>query len=136
MKSFYKFVFLFFISLCSYGQTLVFPDAVEQFTAMTDIQQEEYRKNVVNKLISGKGKIQNVEECGITSKSKSFDRKCYEVILIKGSSKVVLYFSLSEKSRVIQLKKNEQLDFTNCKISSMIDFGFWSTVFCDINFVK
>jgi hypothetical protein len=43
---------------------------------------------------------------------------------------------LSEKSRVIQLRKNEQLDFTNCKISSMHDFGFWSTVFCDVNFAK
>jgi tetratricopeptide (TPR) repeat protein len=135
-----KFIFNILLSsfICSYsfGQTLVFPDVVEKFITMTEIQQKDYEKFVVNKLISGRGKIQNVEECGFTSQSKSFGKKCYEVILDKGVPRVVLYFSLEEKSRVIQLRKGEQLDFSNCQIITIKNLGFWSTVYCDTNFVK
>ena len=136
MKFIFNILLLSLICSYSYGQTLVFPDVVEKFITMTEIQQKDYEKFVVNKLISGRGKIQNVEECGFTSQSKSFGKKCYEVILDKGVPRVVLYFSLEEKSRVIQLRKGEQLDFSNCQIITIKNLGFWSTVYCDTNFVK
>jgi len=136
MKFIFNILLSFFICSYSYGQALVFPDVVEKFITMTEIQQKDYEKFVVNKLISGRGKIQNVEECGFTSQSKSFGKKCYEVILDKGVPRVVLYFSLEEKSRVIQLRKGEQLDFSNCQIITIKNLGFWSTVYCDTNFVK
>ena len=136
MKFIFNILLSSFICSYSYGQTLVFPDVVEKFITMTEIQQKDYEKFVVNKLISGRGKIQNVEECGFTSQSKSFGKKCYEVILDKGVPRVVLYFSLEEKSRVIQLRKGEQLDFSNCQVITIKNLGFWSTVYCDTNFVK
>ena len=136
MKFLFKIIILLLVCSYSYGQTLIFPDVVEKFITMTEIQQKDYEKFVINKLIDGRGKIQNVEECGFTNRSKSFGKKCYEVILDKGVPRVVMYFSLEEKSRVIQFRKGEQLDFSNCKIVAIKNAGFWSSVYCDMVFVK
>jgi hypothetical protein len=119
-----------------YGQSLQFPETVKKFIDMTEIQQKEYEKTILNKQISGSGNIFNVEECGFLSQSKSFGKKCYEVTLDKGAPRVVLYFSLNEKQRVIEFKKGEQLNFTNCQIVGIKNLGFWSSVYCDMNFIK
>jgi hypothetical protein len=136
MKFLFQFNLLFLITFYSYGQSLQFPDTVKKFIDMTEIQQKEYEKTILNKQISGSGNIFNVEECGFLSQSKSFGKKCYEVTLDRGVPRVVLYFSLNEKQRVIEFKKGEKLDFTNCQIVGIKNLGFWSSVYCDMNFIK
>ena len=138
-KLYLKFIFIIISTLTysfSYGQSLQFPDAVEKFIGMTEIQQKEYEKTILNEKISGGGNIFNVEECGLFSQSKSFGKKCYEVTVDKGAPRVVLYFSLNEKQKAMELRKGNRLDFTNCQIVGIKNWGFWSAVYCDMNFIK
>lgn len=114
------------------AQTLVFPNELRRFMEMTEVQQKEHEQRVMGLKISGSGDITNVEECGLLSKSKLHGRNCYEIVLDKGSPRAVLYVSKTEHNRVIHLSKGREYTFNNCIIRGMRNFGFWSTVYCDL----
>lgn len=128
-------LFLVMASPVFYGawaQTLIFPTEVERFIKMTQVQQKEHESSVMDLQIRGSGKVSNVEECGFSSRSKLHGRDCYEIIVDRGAPRAVIYVSKTERSRVIRIQRGDEYAFSGCMIRGLKNFGFWSTVYCDL----
>jgi len=115
----------------SSGKTATFPEVVQNFIDMTEVQQKAYAKTFEGTILSGSGELFDVSKCGFTDDSKKYGRSCYRVTLDSGVPRVVLYFSGDDEAKVAKYTKGNTYSFKNCKGISITNWGAWSTATCD-----
>lgn len=110
-----------------------FSGIVSKFHEMTEIQQTDYAASFVGTLVEGEGKLTEAKECGILNQSKRWRKQgCYELTLDNGIPRAVLYLSKSEKNKIASFNKGTIITFKNCEVITIKNWGFWSTVYCDL----
>lgn len=114
------------------SDVIIFPDEVKNFSNMTEIQQKQRSKAVEDKLLKGQGGVKDIEECGIMSESKIHKFDCYEIVLESGESRAVLYVGEKHLDKLSTIRKGDIFGINNCYVVGMRDWGFFSTVYCDV----
>jgi hypothetical protein len=114
------------------GKTATFPEVVQSFIDMTEIQQKAFASTFEGTVLSGSGELFDVSRCGWTDDSKKHGSDCYKVTLDDGVPRVVLYFPKSKEAQVATFKKGNTYNFKNCVGISIRDWGAWSTATCDM----
>lgn len=109
-----------------------FPATVAKFIAMTELQQEKFASTFEGTVLSGAGKVSEVEKCGLLDDSKEYGTDCWKVILDVGAPRVALYYSSDDEERIEKVKKGQSLSFKDCAGISITNWGFWSTATCDM----
>lgn len=110
-----------------------FSDIVSKFHELTELQQSDFAASLVGTLVKGEGKLTEAKECGILNQSKRWHRQgCYELTLDNGIPRAVLYLSKSEKNKIASFNKGTIITFNNCEVITIKNWGFWSTIYCDL----
>jgi hypothetical protein len=109
-----------------------FPDVVKKFHKMTEVQQETFAETFPGTVLSGSGKVFEIEKCGFLDESKLWKKDCYKVTLDKGLPRVCLYFGPKDKEKIAGYKKGQKVTFADCVGISIKNWGFWSTATCDM----
>lgn len=114
------------------GKTATFPEVVQSFIDMTEIQQKAFASTFEGTVLSGSGELFDVSKCGWTDDSKKYGSDCYKVTLDSGVPRVVLYFPKSKEAQMATFTKGNSYNFKNCVGISIRDWGAWSTATCDM----
>ena len=115
------------------NRSVEFSGIVSKFHEMTEIQQTDYAASFVGTLVEGEGKLTEAQECTFLNQSKRWRKQgCYELTLDNGVPRAVLYLSKSEKNKIASFNKGTTITFKNCQVITIKNWGFWSTVYCDL----
>lgn len=109
-----------------------FPTINESFANLSELQREPFADKIKGKTLSGSGNITEVGKCGAMDESKKHGRKCLQVTLDDEAPRAVLYFDKGKTSELSSLNVGDRYSFDNCSIVNMLDWGFWTTVYCDM----
>ena len=120
------------IKIVKSNKIVQFPDSINDFKDKTEIQQKTFSEEHVGALLNGSGRVSQIEKCSFPRKSIKYrGDNCVEVTLNNGGSRVAIYNSKEASSNLLNFNKDQLLEFTNCSITEIISWGFWSTVYCD-----
>lgn len=114
------------------GPPAKFPEVVARFIAMNELKQEAFATTFAGTMLSGSGKVFEVEKCGMLDDSKRWGSHCFKVILDAGAPRVALYYGNKDKATIANYEKGQQVTFKDCKANSIKNWGFWSTATCDM----
>lgn len=112
-----------------------YPTLVSKFHQMTELQQKKYAETFPDTVLSGAGKVFEVEKCGFLDDSRAHKRGCWKVILDDANDaepRVALYYGTEHEDELAALKKGQRLSFKDCTGNSIKNWGFWSTATCDM----
>ena len=120
------------IKIVKSNKIVQFPDSINDFKDKTEIQQKTFSEEHVGALLNGSGRVSQIEKCSFPRKSIKYrGDNCVEVTLNNGGSRVAIYNSKEASGNLLNFNKDQLLEFTNCSITEIISWGFWSTVYCD-----
>ncbi len=111
---------------------LTFPEVNEKFFELSELQREPFVAGIKGNLLSGSGTISEVGKCGFTDNSKKYGSKCLQVTLENEIPRAVLFYSKDKTSELSNLNIGSALNFDKCEIITLKDWGFWTTVYCDM----
>jgi Uncharacterized protein conserved in bacteria, putative lipoprotein len=115
------------------NRSVEFSGIVSKFHEMTEIQQTDYAASFVGTLVEGEGKLTEAQECTFLNQSKRWRKQgCYELTLDNGVPRAVLYLSKQEKNKIVSFNKGTTITFKNCQVITIKNWGFWSTLYCDL----
>lgn len=126
------FLLMITTNISTANNVMIFPDEVEDFANLTEIQQKQRSKAVEGDLLRGVGEVKDIEECGIMSQSKLHKFDCYEIVLESEESRAVLYVGEKHLDKLSTIRKGDFFGINNCYVVGMQDWGFFSTVYCDV----
>ena len=98
---------------------------LQQFNAMTDLQQESWNhENEWKLLVTGSGEVSEVNKVNLFSEIKSAD---YELTCeLPGGDRAVLFLDEARRDYVLELNVGDAVTFTG-QLKSVTDWGFWRT---------
>jgi hypothetical protein len=114
------------------GESATFPSVVAKFMKMNELKQEEYAKSFEGTMLSGSGKVTQVEKCGWLDDSRRWRGQCIKVILDNGAPRAALYFGPQDRAKASSYSKGDSVTFSSCRANSIKNWGFWSTATCDM----
>ena len=109
-----------------------FPEINAAFSQLSELKREPFAASVKDTLLSGRGNITEVGRCNFLDDSKRHGKHCLKITLDNDQPRAVLYFSKSSQDELSALEVGDGYRFTNCTVISMTDYGFWTTVTCDM----
>jgi uncharacterized membrane protein YvbJ len=120
------------IKVVKSNKVVQFPDFINDFKDKTEIQQKTFSADHIGAMVSGSGKISQIEKCGFPRKSIKYrGENCIEVTLKNSGSIVAIYNSKDATNNLLNFNKDQLVEFNNCNITEIISWSFWTTVYCD-----
>ena len=113
-------------------QQWTFPEINEAFSRRSELQREPFSESVKGTLLSGRGNITEVGRCGFLDNSIRHGNNCLKITLDNDQPRAVLYFPKSRQDDLSALEVGDGYRFSNCTVISITDYGFWTTVTCDM----
>jgi hypothetical protein len=105
----------------------------EHFSGLTELQQKQSAKELIGHMTGGDGEILNIGECSFLNQSKENKSNCIEIELYDNDShKLIAYAPESMHDFLSNYNKGQSISIKNCKISNIIHYGLWTSVYCDI----
>lgn len=113
-------------------QQWTFPAINEAFSRRSELQREPFADSVKGVLLSGRGNITEVGRCGFLDDSKRHGKNCIKITLDDEQPRAVLYFPKSRQDELAALEVGDGYRFADCTLIGITDYGFWTTVTCDM----
>lgn len=113
-------------------QQWTFPEINEAFSRLSELQREPFANSVKGTRLSGRGNISEVGRCNFLDDSKRHGKKCLKITLDNDQPRAALYYPSSRQEELSALEVGNSHRFTDCEVISITDYGFWTTVTCDM----
>jgi hypothetical protein len=119
-----------FLAEPAFAQDFQHPQLIDEFRGSNELKRQGLINEAVGKLLSGRGTISEVEECGFWDATHC--RSGYMMLLDDGESQAVLYFPADRLEELYEANPGARYDFEDCRILAIEDWGFNQAVFCQM----